>query len=266
MSKADELKKEAEKYAEQCYGWCNNDQVTDVAIATYITSAEPREKRIEELEMVIGTLRTFSNEQAISIEKLKEENAELKKKIGIYQKGMYDEIEKRDKKLTKAKEIIKNIIEFDVSYENEEDFERNCELYDKIFEEAEQFLKEIEKMNKEELKQEADESAKKFFGKPTDLVDLDNLRIFKNGYLASAEPREKRIVELEEENNKLLDVISNYEVKVADLEKQIEKMKKYIKACWVEENLNDYSSYITNSSEEFRDFVKELNEEIRNGR
>jgi len=104
---------------------------------------------------------------------------------------------------------------------------------------------------------------------------------------------------LEEENNKLLDVISNYEVKVADLEKeneslkgdlelwesggcratnlfecgvvkelkqQIEKMKKYIKACWVEENLNDYSSYITNSSEEFRDFVKELNEEIRNGR
>ena len=38
----------------------------------------------------------------------------------------------------------------------------------------------------EELKQEAEESAKKFFGKPTDLVDLDNLRIFKNGYIAGA--------------------------------------------------------------------------------
>ena len=32
-------------------------------------------------------------------------------------------------------------------------------------------------------------------------------------------------VELEEENNKLLDVINNYEVKIADLEKEIEKMK-----------------------------------------
>jgi uncharacterized coiled-coil DUF342 family protein len=49
--------------------------------------------------------------------------------------------------------------------------------------------------------------------------------------------------------------------KIAGLKQQIEKMKKYIKACWVEENLNDYSSYITNSSEEFRDFVKELNNE-----
>ena len=51
-------------------------------------------------------------------------------------------------------------------------------------------------MTKEELKEEAEESAKKFFGKPTDLVDLDNLRIFKNGYLAGVESREKRIEEL----------------------------------------------------------------------
>ena len=54
--------------------------------------------------------------------------------------------------------------------------------------------------------------------------------------------------------------------KITELEAQIEKMKKYIKACWVEENLNDYSSYITNSSDEFRDLVKELNAEVRNGR
>ena len=53
---------------------------------------------------------------------------------------------------------------------------------------------------------------------------------------------------------------------IAELKAQIEKMKKYIKACWVEENLNDYSSYITNSSDEFRDLVKELDAEVRNGR
>ena len=52
----------------------------------------------------------------------------------------------------------------------------------------------------------------------------------------------------------------------AELKAQIEKMKKYIKACWVEENLNDYSSYITNTSDEFRDLVKEINDEVRNGR
>lgn len=56
------------------------------------------------------------------------------------------------------------------------------------------------------------------------------------------------------------------EQETKELKSQIEKMKKYIKACWVEENLNDYLSYITNTSDEFRDLVKELNEEIRNGR
>lgn len=38
------------------------------------------------------------------------------------------------------------------------------------------------------------------------------------GYLAG-------VRELEQENNKLLDVINNQDVKIADLEKQIEKMK-----------------------------------------
>ena len=36
---------------------------------------------------------------------------------------------------------------------------------------------------------------------------------------------EKRIAELENENNKLLDVINNQDVKIADLENQIEKMQ-----------------------------------------
>ena len=37
--------------------------------------------------------------------------------------------------------------------------------------------------------------------------------------------RLEQITELTEENNKLLDVINNQDVKIADLEKQIEKMK-----------------------------------------
>lgn len=69
----------------------------------------------------------------------------------------------------------------------------------------------------------------------------------------------QHILELQNDKGELVD-------KCRELEAQIEKMKRYIKACWVEENLNDYSSYITNTSDEFRDLVKELNEEIRNGR
>ena len=71
----------------------------------------------------------------VKIMELEKENAELKKKIGIYQKGMYDEIEKRDKKLTKAIEIIKKLLSCCRNYPQE-----NAEK----MEEAEQFLKEIE--------------------------------------------------------------------------------------------------------------------------
>lgn len=67
---------------------------------------------------------------------LAKENAELKRKIGIYQKGMYDEIEKRDKKLTKAIEIIKGLLSCCRNYPQE-----NAEK----MKQAEQFLKEIEK-------------------------------------------------------------------------------------------------------------------------
>ena len=64
---------------------------------------------------------------------LRKENAELIKKIGIYQKGMYDEIEKRDKKLTKAKELLKQWQQADI-----------CDSV-VLFADTEQFLKEFEK-------------------------------------------------------------------------------------------------------------------------
>jgi hypothetical protein len=57
----EELEKEAEDYAEQCYGWTNNDLALDVAKATYITSAEPREKRIAELEAQIEKMKCCYN-------------------------------------------------------------------------------------------------------------------------------------------------------------------------------------------------------------
>jgi len=59
-------------------------------------------------------------------------------------------------------------------------------------------------------------------------------------YLASAKESVKRIEELEQENNRLLDVINNQDVKIAELEQQIEKMKccancsnydRYDRAC-----------------------------------
>ena len=100
-------------------------------------------------------------------------------------------------------------------------------------------------MIEEELKQDAEKSLDKRLGTYAYIRKQDCYTNYVDGYIDGAEPREKRI---------------------AKLEAQIEKMKKYIKACWVEENLNDYSSYITNASDEFRDLVKELNEEIRNGR
>ena len=85
-------------------------------------------------------------------------------------------------------------------------------------------------MTKEELEKEAVESAEKFFGKPTDLVDLDNLRIFKNGYLAGAEPREKRIAELEHQltHRNCLDCSnhsSKLRMRTLKLEKENEELK-----------------------------------------
>lgn len=84
----------------------------------------------------------------------------------------------------------------------------------------------------EELKQEAEESAKKFFGKPTDLVDLDNLRIFKNGYLAGAEPREKRNEELEMTVGALRTFSNEQATCIERLEAQIEKMKCCENCAW----------------------------------
>ena len=122
----EELEKEAEEYALNTYEMCS---YSDLPYASdrrareqaYIAAAEPREKRIEELE---------------------KENTELKKKnldtqdavtMQMYTNRANKEI--ADKQLTKAKEIIKLLL-WDLrnrSYEPVKDVEQ-----------AEQFLKETE--------------------------------------------------------------------------------------------------------------------------
>ena len=73
-------------------------------------------------------------------------------------------------------------------------------------------------MTEEQIKQKAEEYAKENY--------CDEVRATaRNAYLDCARLKEKRITELQQKNNKLLDVINNQDVKIADLEKQIEKMK-----------------------------------------
>jgi len=115
----------------------------------YLNGAEPREKRIEELEMTVGTLRTFNNEQAICIERLEKENAELKATLtagSMFNKSLNADnkylTEERDKyrnmvfdtkdQLAQAKEIIKDLLEYN----------KDHWLYSDIKKQAEQFLKE----------------------------------------------------------------------------------------------------------------------------
>lgn len=107
------------------------------------------EQRILELEEKVGMAErtrdrlisigfpTFASckEYAAKLAELENENAELKEKLGNYQKGMFDEIEKRDINLTKAIEIIEGLMRF-------------CRCFaqhhteDIRYKEAEQFLRE----------------------------------------------------------------------------------------------------------------------------
>ena len=71
-----------------------------------------------------------------NLEKAFEQIAELEKKVDMYQTGMFDEIEKRDKQLNKATKIIKALLRLwnDVMTE---------ETVKALVAEAEQFLKEV---------------------------------------------------------------------------------------------------------------------------
>ena len=80
----------------------------------------------------------------VKIKELEKENAELKEKLGNYQKGMFDEIEKRDKQLTKAKELLERLL---ITSCNSDvlNLLPNCSEVLRLRVEAEQFLSEVEK-------------------------------------------------------------------------------------------------------------------------
>lgn len=84
-----------------------------------------------------GTCCLYNQDNCI-FHRLEKENAELKKKIGIYQKGMYDKIEKRNKKLTKAIEIIREFARLEYADFTNGDYSKELS---KVLEQAEQFLK-----------------------------------------------------------------------------------------------------------------------------
>ena len=79
------------------------------------------------------------------IAELEKENAELtSSNMDRYFQNLLQifRLKRSKQQLTKAKEIITNLVKFDTSYKDDEEFQRKNELYDKILEEAEQFLKE----------------------------------------------------------------------------------------------------------------------------
>ena len=90
-------------------------------------------------------------------------------------------------------------------------------------------------MNKEELEKEAEEYALDTYEmcSYSDLPYASDRRAREQAYIAGAEPREKRIADLEAENEQiknsdtLCKLIGEQKRKISDLEAQIEKMKKY---------------------------------------
>ena len=138
----------------------------------YQDGAEPREKRIEELEIANKNISDECHKLVDSLEKKQNENAELRENLKTaYRKGMrhmakalkdydrtdglytdyfehsVDKVLQREQlgfekygtladQLTKAKEIIKNLMKF---------AEMDDREYEKEYKEAEQFLNEVEK-------------------------------------------------------------------------------------------------------------------------
>lgn len=127
---------EATKQRIKTYSAFNDWESKDLMLQTL---HEAEQKEIEEFKETNHELAELAIARNKRIAELEKENAELKKKIGIYQKGMYDEIEKRDKKLTKATEIIKSLIALHYNPVVTKD---DLKKQDKILEQAEQFLKE----------------------------------------------------------------------------------------------------------------------------
>ena len=98
----------------------------------YLAGAEPREKRIADLEETIANLKEQVQSQVEATIELDKENAELKSEKGCETCTKFDEV-----KLTKATALLKKFIETSNPIYFEEDRQ-------KVKVEAEQFLRETD--------------------------------------------------------------------------------------------------------------------------
>jgi hypothetical protein len=160
----DELEQEAEQYSYDVPIYQVKQQLEKIQKA-YVAGAEPREKRIAELELKIKHITQHLEPQAMTalfeqveeevkqeqrIKKLEEENTELKKQqfslrnernTFLAQNEQYEkDLIDFNVNLTKAKEIIQKLqaLYFSPVVTNED-----VKRQDEILAEAEQFLKEI---------------------------------------------------------------------------------------------------------------------------
>lgn len=167
----EELKKEAKSYAKRKFDEEEQVYLHDIIAQTYFAGAEPREKRIAELEQENAELKNKLTEKvtlesldvvSAKMNDLEKENSELKRNkktvvhlAGCLEEKMKERIEELEtrcnelflqnnefaEQLTKAKEIIKDlyfIIQYRIEYKD------NIPLNDSMSR-AEQFIKEIEK-------------------------------------------------------------------------------------------------------------------------
>jgi hypothetical protein len=162
----EELKQEAEKSLDKrlgTYAYIRKQDCYTNYVDGYIDSAEPREKRIAELEEKISVLLSCKNcpenkggficqkeyenkcltQKIQYIKELQKENAELKEKVNILDNcdRLGDVITEAYKdQLTKAKEIIREFVEWATWQGNSK-----CPSFKSIQDKAEQFLSEVEK-------------------------------------------------------------------------------------------------------------------------
>lgn len=139
----EELEKEARKYLAEHSEYSEVFGETFVAVDTLtamVDFAEPREKRIAELETRCNELFLQTCEQTEKIKELKEYNKYLRRKRQGGIQKQYNKvaiIKQQDDQLTKAKEIISEFVEW-ANWQSG----GNCPSFKSIQDKAEQFLKE----------------------------------------------------------------------------------------------------------------------------
>ena len=123
----EELEKEAKEWL------CNNlhSASEEDFIKAMVDIAEPREKRIAELEKENLVLHEM-NVKRLDLQK---ENAELKESLKKWKDAIYADVENYDKQFTKAIEIIKELVEWANWQGNS-----RCPSFKSIQDKAEQFL------------------------------------------------------------------------------------------------------------------------------